>query len=209
MDYSIRFWDRIAQRYAKSPVADEQTYQHKLTITRGYLNPQMQVLEFGCGTGSTALALAPEVADYRAIDVSSNMITIANDKLQQQPLDNLHFSRSALEELAVEDGSLDAVLGHSILHLLNDPQDAIARVYRMLKPGGVFVSSTACLADGMSFFRYIEPIGRRLGLMPAVKVFGHSTLEGYLTQAGFEIDYKMVAKPSRYSCFIVAIKPQA
>ena len=48
MDYSIKFWDRIAKRYAKKPVADEVTYQQKLAITQQYLRRDMKVLEFGC-----------------------------------------------------------------------------------------------------------------------------------------------------------------
>ncbi len=51
MDRSARFWDRIAKRYARTPVADEAAYQRKLKITRGYLRPDMEVMEFGCGTG--------------------------------------------------------------------------------------------------------------------------------------------------------------
>ncbi len=55
------FWDRIAERYAKQPIADEAAYQKKLQVTRDYFRPDMAVLEFGCGTGSTAIAHAPYV----------------------------------------------------------------------------------------------------------------------------------------------------
>jgi cyclopropane fatty-acyl-phospholipid synthase-like methyltransferase len=48
-----KFWDRMAERYAKRPVANEDAYRKKLEVTRSYLEPDMQVLEFGCGTGST------------------------------------------------------------------------------------------------------------------------------------------------------------
>ena len=49
MTHSARFWDRIAARYARKPVADEAAYQKKLAVTREYLRPDMEVLEFGCG----------------------------------------------------------------------------------------------------------------------------------------------------------------
>ena len=58
---SAKFWDRIAARYSKKPVADEAAYQKKLQITRKYLRPDSRVLEFGCGTGSTAIAHAAHV----------------------------------------------------------------------------------------------------------------------------------------------------
>ena len=50
MSESSRFWDWIAKRYAKTPVADEAAYQTKLQVTRDYLRPDMEVLEFGCGS---------------------------------------------------------------------------------------------------------------------------------------------------------------
>ena len=77
---STRFWDRIANRYSRTPIADEATYQTKLRITQDHLRPDMDVLEFGCGTGSTALVHAPVVNRILAIDISSKMIGIARDK---------------------------------------------------------------------------------------------------------------------------------
>ena len=61
MDKSAKFWDRIAKRYSKQPVADETSYQKKLQITHEYLKPDMEVLELGCGTGSTAIIHSPYV----------------------------------------------------------------------------------------------------------------------------------------------------
>jgi ubiquinone/menaquinone biosynthesis C-methylase UbiE len=58
---SARFWDLFAERYAKTPVANEVMYQKKLEATQRYFKSDMHVLEFGCGTGSTALVHAPFV----------------------------------------------------------------------------------------------------------------------------------------------------
>ena len=140
-----RFWDRIAERYAKRPVADEDAYQKKLQVTRDYLRPDMEVLEFGCGTGSTAIAHAPYVKHIQAIDISSKMIDIAQRKAAADNVENVTFVQSGIEEYSAPDQSLDAVLGLSILHLLENKEEAIAKVHRMLKPGGIFVTSTACL----------------------------------------------------------------
>jgi cyclopropane fatty-acyl-phospholipid synthase-like methyltransferase len=67
MSKHSKVWDRFAKGYAKKPVADEDAYQKKLQITRGYLKPDHKVLEFDCGTGSTAIAHAPHVKHIRAI----------------------------------------------------------------------------------------------------------------------------------------------
>lgn len=205
MERASRFWDKIAERYARRPVADEAAYETKLQVTRDYFHPDMMVLEFGCGTGTTALIHAPFVTHIRAIDISSKMIEIASRKAEAANVENVDFEQSSIEGVIVSDQSLDAVMGHSILHLLENLQDVIARVHRMLKPGGIFVSSTACIGDTMKFFKYIVPLGRFLGLMPLVRVFSTQELEDSLTHAGFQIDYQWQPGKGK-AVFIVARK---
>ena len=200
-----KFWDRIADRYSTKPIADEGAYQKKLQITRDHLRPDMEVLEFGCGTGSTAIAHAPFVKHIRATDISSKMIEIAQRKADAGQVRNVTFEQSTLDELNVPDGTLDAVMGHSILHLLENKEDAIAKVYRMLKPGGVFISSTACIGDFMKFFKIVAPIGKIFGLLPLVMVFKKQELEDSLIDAGFEIDYQWQPGKGK-AVFIVAKK---
>ncbi len=205
MKSSSRFWDRIAKRYSKRPVADEAAYQKKLEVTRSYLRPDMEVLEFGCGTGSTAISHAPYVKHIRAIDVSSKMLEIAQEKADGANIDNVTFEQSTLEEIDVPDGSLDLVLGLSILHLLENKEETVAQVHRMLKPGGVFVTSTICIADSMKLFKLIAPVGKALGLMPLVQVFTSGELVASVTGAGFEIDHQW--QPTKGTAvFIVAKK---
>ena len=209
---SARFWDKNAERYSKSPVADEAAYQRKLQITRDYFRPDMTVLEFGCGTGSTALVHAPYVAHIRAIDISANMIEIAQAKAAAQDVENVTFEQSNIEDVTASEQSFDAVLGLNVLHLLEDREQVIAKVHRLLKPGGVFVTSTVCLGDRMRFFKAIIPIGKLFGLMPTVKVFTSKALEGSLTGAGFSIDHKWhpgSGKSYFRSVFIVAKKANA
>jgi SAM-dependent methyltransferase len=189
---SARFWDRIAESYARRPIADEASYQRKLAITQSYLRPDMAVLEFGCGTGSTALAHAPCVNQIDAIDVSAKMIEIARRKAKVAQVTNVIFGEAAIEDLEADDATYDAVLGLSILHLLRDRNAAIAKVHRLLKPGGVFVSSTACIAN-MSVLMsvvlpIVGPIGRALGLLPLVQVFSVADLRAAMVQTGFVIE---------------------
>jgi len=206
MTDSSRFWDRIAARYARKPVADEAAYQKKLTVTREYLRPDMEVFEFGCGTGSTAILHAPHVKEIRAIDISEKMLEIARGKAEAAGVGNVRFEQSDIDAFSAPDGSFDAVLGLSILHLLDDRRTAIAKVYRMLKPGGVFVSSTACLGDTMKFFKLVGPIGRFFGVMPLVRVFTVQELVDSLEATGFAIDHQW--QPGRgEAVFVVARKP--
>ncbi len=140
MDQSARFWDKIAERYSKQPIADEAAYQKKLQVTREYFRPDMEVLEIGCGTGSTAITHAPYVKHIQAIDISSKMIEIAQGKADTENVKNVTFKCSTIDEYSVPDQTLDAVLGLSILHLLENKEEVIGRVHKMLKPGGLFVT---------------------------------------------------------------------
>ncbi|MEM9772483.1 MAG: class I SAM-dependent methyltransferase, partial [Cyanobacteria bacterium P01_D01_bin.73] len=113
-------------------------------------------------------------------------------------------------DLNITDQSLDMVLGLSILHLLKDKEAVIAKVYKMLKPGGVFVTSTVCLGDGSPLLKVVAFVGsivRPLGLFPILKVFTADDLVESLTQAKFTIDYQW--QPSKdKAVFIVSKKPE-
>jgi len=202
-----KFWDKIAPRYAKSAIADEPAYERKLEVTRQYLAPHMQVMEFGCGTGSTALLHAPFVKHILATDYSPKMIEIAEAKRKEAGVGNVTFTQATLDDVNVPAGSFDVVLGLSILHLLEDPKAAMARVHQLLKPGGVFISSTACIADMRMPLWLILPVGRFFGLVPFVNIFTQERLVEDLKAAGFEIEHRWQPAKGK-GVFIVARKPK-
>ena len=204
MTRSKKFWDRIAKRYAKKPVGNEAAYQRKLSMTREYFRPDMEVLEIGCGTGSTAIAHAPYVRHIRASDISDRMIEIAKDKARSAGVKNVSFEVCGIENLDVASESVDAVLALSLLHLLEDKEAVIARVHEMLRPGGIFVSNTVCLADHMKWFRFVAPIGRWLGVFPLLRIFSRDELEAGITNAGFDIEHEW--QPDKSVVFIIARK---
>lgn len=190
MGQSAKFWDKIADRYLKQPITDVASYEKKLQVTQEYFQPNMEVLEIGCGTGSTAIVHAPYVKHIQAVDFSANMIDIAQTRAAAQNIPNITFEQSSIDELDISYQTLDAVLGLSILHLLEDKEGVIAKVFDMLKPGGIFVTSTVCLGDKMAWFKWIAPIGKFLGFFPLVKVFTVEELANSLTDASFKIDHQ-------------------
>ncbi len=206
MKPSATFWNFIARRYAKSPIADEAAYQRKLETTRGYLTPQMEVMEFGAGTGATAIAHAPFVKHIHAVDISPKMLAIARDKADAAAIENISFEQSSIDAFERPDASFDAILGLSILHLLIDREAVIAKVFRMLRPGGVFVSSTTCMGDAHGLLRGVLKVGGALRVLPLVRFFSVKDLVKGLEVAGFAIDHQW--QPSRgQAVFIVARKP--
>ncbi len=205
MAHSASFWNRIATKYSKSPIADEAAYEKKLEISREYFTPESELLEIGCGTGSTAVLHAPFVKHIDAVDISENMISIACSKAESEGVDNIDFRVLDSDDLQVASESKDAVLALSLLHLVEDKEALMEKAHAALKPGGVFITSTACIADFMAWMKYILPVGRALRLLPFVKVFSADELRASMKAAGFEILYDWQPAKNK-GLFIVAKK---
>ena len=118
-------------------------------------------------------------------------------------MDNVSFERADITSFAAPDASFDAILGMSILHLLADKGAVIAKVFGLLKPGGVFISSTTCLGDTMGFFKAVAPLGKAVGLLPQLNVFTTEELVRSLTKAGFTIEQQWQPGKGK-AVFIVA-----
>jgi ubiquinone/menaquinone biosynthesis C-methylase UbiE len=199
------FWDKHAEKYAKRPVADQETYNRKLLITRTYFQNDSEVLEMGCGTGTTALAHAPYVKHILATDISPAMISIARDKAEASRIKNVSFKTQAVVDQDIQDSFYDVILAHNLLHLLEDPHAAIRAAFQGLKPGGVFVTSTACIGDMSWYVRIIAPVGQMIGLFPLVQVFTLAQLRQSFIDAGFVIDQEWLPKKNA-AAFLIGKK---
>ena len=184
---SASFWDRIAHKYSQQPIADQETYRRKLAATQAILRPHMKVLEFGCGTGSTALEHAPYAASILATDVSGEMISIGREKAKQAGINNVTFAQSGVSDFEGEQESYDVILALNLLHLLPDRARAIAKIKRLLKPGGIFISSTVCLSDRMWFIRPLIPILQWFGKAPYVEFLHAEGVINEIKSEGFSI----------------------
>lgn len=203
----LKFWDRIAKRYARQPVADEAAYRTKLEKTREYLTADSEVLEIGCGTGTTALAHAPFVRQITAIDVSEKMLAFAEEKKQQAGIENVRFLQADINDLPDVSGLYHVVMAHSILHLLEDRPQVLACCYQQLKDGGVLVSSTTCMASG-GWLKALLSLGSRIGLLPYVAFFSSETLIGEMEAAGFVVEHRWQPSP-KSALFLIARKGKA
>ncbi len=210
MPASAAFWDRTAERYAASPIADEAAYQTKVAATQRLLRPEMDLFEFGCGTGSTALLHAPRVRHIRAVDFSARMIEIAENKARAAGITNVSFEQGAIETVDLKPRSLDMVLALSVLHLLPNKGAAIAKVFAALKPGGYFVSSTACIREMVPALALLAPVANRLNLsfLPYLDAMNSRQLLAAITQPGFVVEHQW--QPTRKAAlFVIARKPVA
>lgn len=205
------FWDRIARSYARDAIKDMPGYLRTLKSTRQRLRGTDTVLELGCGTGTTALALAPDVARLVATDVSNEMIAIAREKAAAQDCRTVEFVVSPADRAMGPDGTFDAVLAFNVLHLIADRGAALRQAARSLKGGGLFISKTPCLSEMNPLLRVAVPVARLLGRAPHVSFFSASDLETDIERAGFEIVERARHGSGRKDprIFVVARRPVA
>ncbi len=182
-----RFWDRIARKYASRPVDDPSGYERTLEHTRRYLKGDEAVFEFGCGTGTTALKLAPFVGRVVASDISGEMIMIAREKSRIEGRLNASFEVGTPDAVHWTDGTFDAVLGFNVLHLVAAREAALKGIHRILKPGGLFISKTTCFKDMNPIYRIVLPVMQFIGKAPFVAYLSAEELERSIAAAGFEI----------------------
>jgi len=200
------FWDRIAPKYAAQTIKDEAAYRQKLDHVRALLGAEDRVLEVGCGTGSTALHLAPAVVEIVATDISSGMIAIAEDKRCAADVTNVTFIQADASETLYE-APFDAVMSFSLLHLVEDVPGVLDSVYAQLKPGGLYLSKTVCLGDASPVIRlFVRSLGA-IGLAPPVTVLSEAELSRALLRAGFDLVEHQYFGKGRMNPFIVARRP--
>lgn len=208
------FWDRIAHKYSLDAVADPAGYETTLHRVQRLLCAEHEVLEIGCGTGTTAIRLAPFTRRLLATDVSGNMIAIARQRLEVEPTPQLTFALAEADASAVPlafgQSAYDAVLAFNVLHVLNDLDKALALAFRALKPGGLLISKTPCLAEMNPLVPWLAlPLMRALGKAPHVLCFKAKYVKEAISRQGMIIESveRHGSRGRDIRVFIVARKP--
>lgn len=201
---AANFWNRISKRYAKKAVPNEEIYQRKVKITQEYLSFGDAVLEFGCGTGSTAIMHASKVERVDATDISPAMIEIAKERASTANVSNVSFEVGALEDFNFKPDSYNAVLGLNVMHLIENPSSTLTEIHRVLREGGVFVSSTPLIQNEFVIVRWLVKFVQFIGLVPKIHSFTREEYLDLFSEAGFDAVFAWT--PSENSIFVIAKK---
>jgi len=207
---NAHFWDRIARKYAADAIADTAGYEATLRRVQALLSVEQDVLEIGCGTGTTALRLAPFTRRLLATDFSAGMIAIAREKLAAQPTPQLSFSVADADAPGFGQGAYGVALAFNLLHLVTELDHALALGLQALRPGGLLISKTPCIAEMNPLVPYLAlPLLRAIGKAPHVLCFTGEELQAAITRQGMEIVSveRHGTRGKDIRVFIVARKP--
>jgi len=150
MSKSEKFWDQSASNYDNTEGRFEFIHSRSRENTKRYLKDTDIVLDYGCGTGTTACEISGLVKSVRAIDISTGMIEIAKGKATTGSVVNVDFEQADIFDEEFENGSFDVVLAFNMLHTVPDPESVVQRTVELLKPGALFISVTPCLGGKKS-----------------------------------------------------------
>ena len=106
------------------------------------LTHDMDVLDFGCGTGLLTLQLQPLVRSITGVDSSQGMIDVLNSKIDEKKLANVKTVLIDSEKADVLNGKFHLVVSSMTLHHMGDIESLLKQFYECLLPGGYL-----CIAD--------------------------------------------------------------
>ena len=182
-----KFWDLISVKYAASPISDRTAYETKIEKIKSYLSPEDVVLDIGCGTGTQCGDLAGHVKQVTGIDISSKLLTIAEQRKAERKLDNVEFIKTSLYDERLKADGFDVVMAFYVLHFFKDTDAVFKRIHDLLKPGGLFISETACLGEQSKISGMLLQFAGHLGLLPKINLLTTRQLEQALEKTGFKL----------------------
>jgi ArsR family transcriptional regulator len=128
------FFDSMAGRLGKDYVPGKSWKSLAEALLR--LMPPMVIADLGSGDGSFSLLLAQSAEKVIAVDSSAKMIEFAREQARRNHLKNVDYRLGDMEELPIDDASVDLVFFSQSLHHALHPDRALVETNRILKPGG-------------------------------------------------------------------------
>jgi 2-polyprenyl-3-methyl-5-hydroxy-6-metoxy-1,4-benzoquinol methylase len=206
MDRSKKFWDRIADQWEREGENLDETSIEIIENTIELLNSTDTVLDYGCGIGTITKEIAPHVKEVQAIDISPKMIEIAAKIAAERRIENIRYAEATIFDASMKPETFNVIMAFNILHLVEDTQKVIQRINELLEPGGLFVSTTACMGEKRSVWGFLLSLLSKTRLIPVVTMFTNAELEGIIENSGFKIMAAKTMAPSAKICFIAAEK---
>ena len=185
------FWDKNAGRYDRFMRKDRAAYDEMYELIRPIVRHKT-VLELATGTGLIAKHIVNAAAHIEATDASAEMIAEAK---QDNRSAKLYFSVQDMFCLPYANQSFDVVIVSNALHIVPQPEKALAEIRRVLKDDGVLIAPTFTHA-GNSFSGRAKAFFMKLAGFPLHSKWTSEEYLRFLQQNGWTVRKSAVLKAS-------------
>ena len=185
------FWDKNAGRYDRFMRKDRAAYEEMYALIWPVVKAKT-VLELATGTGLIAKSIVNAAAHIEATDASVEMIAEAKRDNQSA---KLYFSVQDMFRLPYADESFEVVIVSNALHIVPQPEKALAEIHRVLKDDGVLIAPTFTHAEN-SFFGNSKAFFLKLAGFPLYSKWTSEEYLRFLRQNGWAVRKSVVQKAS-------------
>ncbi len=197
------FWDKNAGRYDRFMRKDRAAYEEMYALIRPVVKGKT-VLELATGTGLIAKNIVNAAAHIEATDASVEMIAEAKRDNQSA---KLHFSVQDMFRLPYADKSFDVVIVSNALHIVPQPEKALAEIHRVLRDDGVLIAPTFTHAEN-SFFGNSKAFLLKLAGFPLYSRWTSEEYLCFLQQNGWTVRKSDVLKASFPLTYVECVKAE-
>ena len=197
------FWDRNAGRYDRFMRKDRAAYEKMYGLIRPVVKGKT-VLELATGTGLIAKNIVNAAAHIEASDTSAEMIREAKRRNHSA---NLYFSVQDMFCLPYADESFDVVIVSNALHIVPQPEKALAEIHRVLRDDGVLITPTFTHAEN-SFFGNSKAFFLKLAGFPLHSRWTSEEYLCFLQQNGWAVRKSDVLKASFPLTYVECVKAE-
>ena len=185
------FWDKNAGRYDRFMRRDRAAYDEMYVLIRPVVKAKT-VLELATGTGLIAKNIVGAAAHIEATDASAAMIAAARRDNRSA---KLYFSVQDMFHLPYAEATFDVVIVSNALHIVPQPEKALAEIRRVLKDDGVLIAPTFTHA-GNSFSGKVRAFFMKLAGFPLRSRWTSAEYLDFLRQNGWTVRKSAVLKAS-------------
>ena len=202
MKKSENFWNRNAKRYDRFMRKDRAAYEKLYELIRPVVKART-VLELAAGTGLIAKNIVRAASHIEVTDASEKMIAEAKRNNRSA---KLHFSVRDMFCLPYADKSFDVVIVSNALHIVPQPEKALAEIRRVLKDDGVLIAPTFTHGNGTLRGR-IKLFFMKLAGFPLNSRWSSADYLAFLRQNGWSVRKSAVLKGSFPLTYAECVKP--
>ena len=202
MKKSENFWNRNAKRYDRFMRKDRAAYEKLYELIRPVVKART-VLELAAGTGLIAKNIVRATSHIEVTDASEEMIAEAKRNNRSA---KLHFSVRDMFCLPYADKSFDVVIVSNALHIVPQPEKALAEIRRVLKDDGVLIAPTFTHGNSTLQGR-IKLFFMKLAGFPLNSRWSSADYLAFLRQNGWSVRKSAVLKGSFPLTYAECVKP--